>query len=179
MDKQTQFFQIANLIFTTPYNKTTSLNGQEIATIQSRFLEIVNAFAEPETTHYATNFVKRGGSNLPYNSMTVLGEINNHLLLHFTLSYKEPILFIIDTNDNKAKNYIDIENAKGILDDEVFKDIKKSLCYPKNLNRLFEGITDINDFVKKFEILLEEHNNSQAITGRDCFEVNLDDFEDR
>lgn len=178
MDKQTQYFSIANLIFTTPYDKTITLNSKEIDAIQNRFIEIVNSFVNPETTQYATNFIKNGGSNLPYSSMSLIGEINNHLILHFAFSYHDPILFIIDTKDNKVKNYIDIENAKNILDDEIFQDIKESLQYPKNLNNLFKGIVDINKFVESYKIILTTHNNPQSITGRDCFEINLAEIPD-
>lgn len=173
MDKQVQCFQIANLIFTLSENLPTSLSGKEIGIIQQRFFDIVRSFEFPETTQYATNYIKHGRTNLPYNSMTFLGEINNHLILHFTDSYKKPILFIIDTKQNKVKNYINIEEAKGILDDEIFKDIKDSLSFPKNLNRLFKGVPDIQHFIEYFETLLEEHKNTLSVTGYDCFEVTL------
>lgn len=179
MDRQAQHFQIANLIFTIPYDSTTLLTGKEIQTIQDRFLEIVNSFEGPEYTQYSTNYIKQGDSKLPYNAMTILGEINNRLILHFTFSYKEPVLFVIDISENKVKNYIDIESAKGILNDDTFQDIKDALHYPKNLNRIFKGVADINKFVSQFESLLQKHNNAETITGRDCFEVNLDDFGDR
>lgn len=141
-----------------------------------RFLEIVDSFKGSESTHYSTNFIKQTGSKLPYNSMTILGEINNRLILHFTFSYKEPVLFVIDISESKVRNYIDIDSAKGILNDETFQDIKDALHYPKNLDRLFKGISDINNFVEKFESLLQEYNNPKTITGRECFEVSLDDF---
>ena len=68
---------------------------------------------------------------------------------------------------------------KDILDDEIFQDIKDELFYPKNLDRLFKGIDDINNFVKDFEILLHKYNNIDTLTGRDCFEVSLEEFGDR
>lgn len=179
MDKQIQYFQIANLIFSKPYNQVTDLKYDEILKIKSRFQNIIDSFLNMENTQYATNNIKKGGTNLPYNSKTIIGEINNHIILHFTFTYKEPILFVVDTKDNKVKNYINIENAKNILDDEIFQDIKDELFYPKNLDRLFKGIDDINNFVKDFEILLHKYNNIDTLTGRDCFEVSLEEFGDR
>ena len=101
------------------------------------------------------------------------------MILHFTFSYKEPVLFAIDTKDNKVRNFINIENAKGILDDETFQDIKESLSFPKKLDRIFKGVPDINNFVNEYENLLKKYDNPKTITGRECFEIDLDDFGER
>ena len=178
MKNQVQFFQIANLIFTIPENETSSVNGAEIAEIQKRFQNIVNSFTQIETTQYATNYVKQGGSNLPYSSMTIIGQIHEHLILHFSLSYDKPMMFIIDTQQNKVRNYIDIESAKGILQDDIYMDIKEALSYPKRLDRLFKGINDINNFVDDFQTVLDKHDNPNTITGYECFEIDLDDPSD-
>ena len=177
INAQGQLFQIANLIFTKSCNQEISLNDYEVKLIHDRFLEITQSFEGSKSTHYATNFIKQGCSNLPYNSMTVLGKINNRLILHFTTSYKKPLMFVIDIEERKIKNNIDIESAKIILNDESFQDIKETLHFPKNLDRLFKGIGDMNKFINIYEQLLEENINGDTLTGRNCFEIDIGDLE--
>ena len=176
MAKQVQYFKIADLIFSSPEDKIITLNGKEIAEIQRRFQEIVKSF-ETKESHYATNFIKCKDSKLPYNSFTVIGELEENLILHFTLSYKEPVLFIYNTNDKCIKNFIDIENSRFILNDETYEDVKEQLQYPRYLDRLFKNIGNINEFVERYQVALLEHNNSDCITGRECFEISMDDIE--
>lgn len=175
MDRQIQLFQIANLIFTTPLENITSLNDKDIKIIQTRFTDIINSFGESGISHYTTNFIKNGGTKLPYNSMSFVGDNDNHLLLHFSTSYNEPLFFIIDVNKNTVKNYIDIEDVKNIINDETYIDINESLHYPRNLNRLFKNITDMNEFV---DIYMNELKNHIDASKNDCFEIELDALDD-
>lgn len=178
MDKQIQLFQIANLIFTTPLENITSLSSKDIETIQARFTDIINSFGESGISHYTTNFIKNGGTKLPYNSMSFVGDNDNHLILHFSTSYNEPLFFIIDVNKNTVKNYIDIDDVKNIIDEETFTDINESLHYPRNLNRLFKNINDINEFINTYMNELKGHINISENSKNDCFEIELDTLDD-
>ena len=51
MEKQIQYFQIANLIFSMPYNQTTVLIGAELDEIQKRFSNIVTSFEHMMEIH--------------------------------------------------------------------------------------------------------------------------------
>ena len=177
MEKQVQYFQIANLIFSSSYNETVTMSGKDMAEIQTRFQQLVKSFEASNNTQYTTNFIKQGGNNLPYNSMVAFGMIKDHLLLHFTYSYREPVMLIINTKDNMLRNFINIEKAKDILDDDIYNDVKEALSFPKKLDRIFKGISDINSFIEKYEEILQSYNNLETVTGRECFEINLDDIE--
>lgn len=172
MEKQVQYFSIANLIFTSPANQEIMLNSKEIEEIQNRFITILKSFEESSETHYSSGFVM-GKNSLPYNSMVTMGRIGNYLILHFTYSYKNPILFVIDTKEKLIKNYIDISLAKNILNDDVYEDITESLHYPKNMKNLFKGIENMDNFINSYQAKLSEHENKYTVTGYDCFEITL------
>lgn len=53
MEKQVQYFSIANLIFTSPTNQEIILNSKEIEEIQNRFITILKSFEESSETHYS------------------------------------------------------------------------------------------------------------------------------
>lgn len=176
MKEQVQFFEIANLIFSMNKNSHYTLQGDQIAEIQKRFQNIVDSFRTAEKD-YATGFIKKGGDKLPYNSVSAIGVLGEQLVLHFTCSYNEPVIMLFDVKNHKLRNFIDIEQAKYILHPEVYEDVKERLQSPKFLNNRFKGIPDINRFVDIYQEILQQHNNAQAITGRDCFEIDLDDLE--
>ena len=86
-------------------------------------------------------------------------------------------MIIFDIKNQKIRNYIDIDQAKYILDDEIFMDIKENLMEPRFLNNRYKGIPDIDQFVKIYQNLLKQYDNPEAITGRDCFEFDINELE--
>lgn len=170
MERQIQYFSIANLIFTSPADQEIILNSKEVEEIQNRFITILKSFEESSETHYASGFVM-GKNSLPYNSMVTMGRIGNYLILHFTYSYKNTILFVIDTKERLIKNYIDISLAKNILNDDIYEDIMESLHYPRNMKNLFKNIENMNDFIDLYQTKLSEHENKYTSTGYNCFEI--------
>ena len=172
---QTQLFSIANLIFSSNQNSHFSVTSEEITVIQTRFQEIVSFFNTSEKD-YNSGFIKNNKSQLPYNSFSIIGNLNDHLILHFTYSFNNPILFIIDSEKNSIRNFIDICQAKDILNDDVFLNLKGTLTYPRYTNNRFKGVTDINLLVEMYQNKMEQYNNPKSITGRDCFEIGIEEL---
>lgn len=168
MNPYSQLFEVANLIF-------ISYEGAEIKTddsleIQSRFQEILNSFTSYETI-YNTNYIRKGKSSLPYNSGILVGEVKDNLILHFTDSYNEPLMIIINKKEGYIRNFINIEDVRYILNDKVFESMKEDLHYPVNLNERFPIIHDINKFIGLYKRILERHSDENGITSHECFEI--------
>jgi len=173
---QVQFFEIGNLIFSSDQHSRFMVNSDEIAEIQKRFQDIVNAF-QSYTADYNSGLHASYGKIFPYNSATVVGKMNEHLILHFTDSYNEPVMMIYDTKKNTVRNYIDIGQAANILIDDTYEDIKGDLLCSKYLNNRFKGISDFDRFAEAYKELLKQHENKNTVTGRECFEVSVDEID--
>lgn len=174
MELNVQLFEIANLIFCLSNKSYLNLKSEQIQEIQNRFKNIIDTFQTSEKDYFS-GFIKNN-SKLPFNSITAIGMIGEQLILHFTYSYNEPIMMIFDTKNETIRNFIDLNQAKDILDDEIFMDIKENLMEPRFLNNHFKGISDINKFIDVYQDLLNNYTNSEAITGRDCFEININNL---
>ena len=172
-NNQIQHFSIAKLIFISDTNKLQSINSQELYEIQKRFKILVQQFLTHDKD-YNSSFIK-DESSLPYNSRTYIGKPRNDLILHFEYTYKKPMMFLIDLKNHHIHNYINIEQAKFILDNELFEDMKQDLMYPRILDRMYKGINEINTFISMYEGMLKDCVNDNEVSGLDCIEIEFED----
>lgn len=169
---QIQKFKIAELIFISTEN--TNISKDNIQEIKNRFTSIIDSFQNEYDKNYNAGFIKGDKSSLPYNASTYISDKNNQLVLHFTNSYNNPLMIIFDLKNKKVCNYIDIEQAKSILNDFTFEDIMEQLYTPVYLNNRYKNIPNFNQFVEYYEKELLKHTNKNTITGYDCFELSLE-----
>lgn len=172
MEQPIQLFQIAELIFSCSPNEMSLTSKEELVAIKEKFEQLLKMF-EPTSTHYTTDGIKKGASKLPYNTIASIGRIGEYTILHFATSYSEPLLFVVDIHAEVARNYIDINVAKNILNKIVYENIELKFSQPKNLDRVVKNIPNISDFIEDYKSELKKHNNSEFPTGRECFEMSL------
>ena len=172
MGKKIQLFELAELIFYCDKDQLSTLTHEEIFLTQEKFKELLKVFTT-DATHYTTNFIKKGGSPLPYGSFASMGRIGEYAVLYFVDSFSTPLLFILDTKLGVVKNHIDINTAKMLLNDVVYENVKINLLRPKTMDRLFKGIPNMASFIKQYQEALEEHNNKNDTTEREFFELQL------
>lgn len=177
MVEQVQYFKIASLLFTSNINILLSINSSEIKEIQARFSNIMNSFIE-KGTNKSINYIKEKDI-LPYESKVRVGKMGNHLILNFKNDFNNPCLFILDIKEQKVKNYIDIQLAKEILNNEIYDTMQEELHKKKNLTNIIKNVKSIEKFIKEFEKQMELHKNSNTITGYDCFEIDLNNYNER
>ena len=170
MSELVQYFEVAELIFCS-LSSDCQLSKEELQEINDRFLSIVNDFHGQ--THNNTEAVQVGKTFLPFTSISMIGTLNDRLMLHFTSSFHQPLFLIIDTKEKTARNYIEIEDAKMILDNDNYSDVKNSLHLKKHLNHYFKAGMVLDDFIENYEKELEKHKNAELPTGRECFEISL------
>ena len=158
-----KYYAIAQLIFVNSNN--TAISEDDLREIHNRFLNLVSEF-----NGEANTYIDKTKPTLPYSTMTALGTFNNRLILHFTDSFGKPLFFVYDISKKTVKNYIDIEEAKEILNDDSYEDIRTNLKYKKNLSLIMPNIKDINAFVTEY---LTDLHNLCTNEELECIEVSV------
>lgn len=171
IDNKIQYFPVAGLIFTSDIENNNLPTSKDLFEMQMRFKSLTESFNQ-ENKNYHSSFVKNN-SALPYNSKSILAQLDEHLIINFRYSYNNPLFIIYDVEKDLVQNYIDIENAKIILNDKVFEYIQEMLHMPRNLDRIYKGITNFNEFVDEYKEILEKYKNENTISGYECIEIDL------
>lgn len=146
--------------------------SKDIYQIQSRFKNIVSPFQTAEKD-YNSSYIKKHTA-LPYNSRTFIGKPRKDLVLHFGYSYNEPIMFLYDISTNCFRNYIDLDTAKYILDDEIYLDIKTDLSYPRNLDYRYKGVQNVNNFVEQYQSIINDYRKKNDLSEYNCIDIEME-----
>ena len=167
--------EIAGLVFTCE-NEDDFVSQEDESDIKSRFTKILESFIIPDK-HYASK-TKTNNSLLPYNSGirmkgTFCVEIGDFLVLHFTSSYLEPLLFMYNVKTFTICNYIHMRVAKRILDDDVYTAVFNGLHQRRIMDGMLKDVTNFDDFIKKYEEMRSEQKNQERKTGINCFSIKL------
>ena len=150
---------------------------EEVEKVKERFRAFLSYFTQNNLIGDAGH-VKNGKELLPYNSMTVIGELHNYLILHFTTSFGEPLFFVINTNTEMVMDYLKFDKAKVVLDDDIFEDMMIDLKEGrhKQFDRMFKGVNDFNKFVSLYKDKLDKH--VQNTSEYECFEISIKDLDE-
>ncbi len=159
-EKYSPLFTVADLIFAKDIQKPISISEKDLKTIKEEFLKIVNSLEGIEKTK-GTKEHKFAEMTLPYNAMSIMTRLNDHLVLHCSTSYAQPMLFIIDMQKEEIRNYIDIEVAKIILNDKAREKIDRQLSSPFHFGAFYPNIKDVNMLAEKYAERLRQHKNLQ------------------
>lgn len=165
----TKYYSVAQLIFVNSNN--IDITTDNLEEIHNRFSNLVDEF-----NGEANTYIGKTKPTLPYNTMTALGIFNNRLILHFTDSFGEPLFFVYDIPTKTVKNYIDIEEAQVILDDDNYEDIRTNLKYRKNLSLIIPNVKDINAFVTEYLTDLRSLHATEEFEELECVEASSDEY---
>lgn len=171
MNALVQRFSVAHLIFVD--DKTSITSDKDVQQIEKVFKNFLESFKTDET-YYSTNGVHKGGSKLPYNTFFTFGAPSCNLFIHFSVSYGDPLLFVYNSKEKKVQNYINIQQAKLVLDKDFYQNFHFQAHFPKIFKHSIPHVADLNKFVNLVYMkALELHNNPECLAGRECFELNL------
>ena len=172
MQTPIQHFAIANMVFVTTKGQNTIVTQEDRKKIIERFKELVDSFIGKET-YYDSGGVP-GVSRLPYSSFVRLGSIRECLVVYCGLSYRNPTLFIVNTTEHTVQNYMDFETAKNILDDDIYEAYKSELHSYKGMDLSISPKKSMEEFMREYERVLDEHKNSNTLSGMDCFKYEFE-----
>ncbi len=159
-----QLFELAGMFFVC--SDDTATNEQE--DIKARFEKILDSFLIPDK-HY-TKSSNTDNSELPYNSgVRMKGsycvEIGDYLVLHFTSSYKEPLMFMYNIKTATVYNYMEYDVAKAILDNDIYEAVFNGLHQRRVMDGMLKGVADLDKFIEQYVT---------AKRGKDgCFKLRL------
>ncbi len=159
-------FEIAYLIFIS--RNHLDISYKSLDTIKERFTEILSSLQGTFEQDSRSNI--KNSNMFPYHSMSPLGPLNKYTFLYCATSFNNPILYAYNVATGKVRNFLDVNDAKGILNDEIYTDIKSDLRYPRHLNNYLLGVKDINTFVKNYQKILEFTNKGQKLEEKKLFE---------
>ena len=159
-----KLFELAGMFFVC--NGDVSIDEQ--TDIKARFERILDSFLIPDK-HYVKN-IKTDNSQLPYNSgVRMKGsycvEIGDYLVLHFTSSYKDPLMFMYNIKTSTVYNYIEYDVAKTILDDDIYEAVFNGLHQRRIMDGMLKGITDLDKFIKQYVLTAKDRH--------ECYKINL------
>lgn len=167
----TKYYSIADLVFVN--SKNTQISDDDLNTIHDRFTNLVTNFNVESGENHGN---QKNADVFPFNSMTAIGAFKNRLILHFTNSFGEPLMFVYDIPSRKIMNYLEIEEAKEILDDRNYEDIRENLRRKKTLSLIIPNVKNINDFTDLYKAKLREMKAKSELGDFECIEITSDEY---
>lgn len=151
-------FSIFNMYITQENDREYPENY--IKEINNRFNKLIDIPFIPEVERITSGYKDGNKGILPYSSYVKIPRSNGELLgIYFESSFsKSPFTFIhyrSDKNKVVLSNYLDIERANIILDDNFLNMMSIELRNPNPTEKMIAGIDNLSQLSKTFSVIYE------------------------